>query len=130
TFRAPQDFWAWFVLANCYDRLSNDAEAKACYGTCVALKPDFVWAHFNRGLALLRKQEYRTACADFDTVLKMRPELTDAYLNRALARQGLRQFREAERFWTDPLDRGAPTRLYFLRARVREQLGDREAAQH
>jgi tetratricopeptide (TPR) repeat protein len=122
-------FWAWFVLANCYDRLGNDAEAKACYATCVALKPDFEWAYFNRGLAQLRKQEYRGACADFDVVLKMRPDLVDAYLNRALARQGLKQFREAELDLTNALDRGGPTRLYFVRGRVREQLGDNEGGQ-
>jgi serine/threonine protein kinase/tetratricopeptide (TPR) repeat protein len=129
TSRDPHSFWAWFVLANCYDRLNNDAEAKACYGTCVALKPDFVWAHFNHGLALLRKQEYRGACADFDRVLHMRPDLADAYLNRALARQGLEQFREADQDLTSALERGGPTRLYFLRARVREKLGDKEGAQ-
>jgi tetratricopeptide (TPR) repeat protein len=129
TTQAPQNFWAWFVLGNCYDRLGNDAEAKACYGTCVALKPDFEWAHFNRGLAQLRKQEYRGACADFDAVLTMRPDLADAYLNRALARQGLQQFREAEQDLTDAIMHGGPTRLYFLRGRVREKLADKDGAQ-
>ena len=129
TIREPRNFWAWFVQGNCYDRLSIDVEAKASYGTCIALKPDFVWAHFNRGLALLRKQEFRAACTDFDTVLTMRPNLADAYLNRALARQGLQQNREAETDLTKALECGGPSRLYFLRARVRDKLGDKAGAQ-
>ena len=126
----PQNFWAWFVLANCWDRLSVDGEAKACYGTCIALQPSFPWAHFNRGLVLLRQQDYRSACTDFDTVIETRPDLTDAYLNRALARQGLQQYAQAEQDLTEALNRGGPTRLYFLRARIREKRGDKDGAQH
>jgi eukaryotic-like serine/threonine-protein kinase len=125
----PQNFWASFVLANCYERLAQDARAEARYGICIALKPSFPWSHFNRGLALLRQQDYRAACADFDTVLKLRPDLNEAYLNRALARQGLQQHREAEEDLTEAIERGGPTRLYFLRARVREKRGDKAGAQ-
>src|SRR5207249_3148378 len=28
----PSNFWAWFVLGNCCDRLGMDARAEACYG--------------------------------------------------------------------------------------------------
>src|SRR5207244_579386 len=41
TQREPANFWAWFVLGNCCDRLGMDARAEASYATCVALKPDF-----------------------------------------------------------------------------------------
>ena len=127
--KEPQNFWAWFVLANCYERLAVDGRAEACYGACIALWPRFHWAHFNRALAFLRQQEYRLACADFDTVIQLQPNLTDAYLNRALARQGLRQFQEAEQDLTEALQRGdSSTRLYFLRARVRGERGDKEGA--
>ena len=125
----PQNFWASFVLANCYDRLGQDGRAEARYGICIALKPSFPWSHFNRGLALLRQQDYRSACADFDTVLKLRPELTDAYLNRALAHQGLQQYEEAEQDLTAALQQGGPTRLYFMRARVSEKRGNQAGAQ-
>lgn len=124
----PSNFWAWFVFGNCCDRLGMDARAEACYATCVALKPDFHWAYFNRGLALYRQQVYHLACDDFDAVLALRPDLADAYLNRALSRQGLQQFKEAEQDLTAALDHGGPTRLYFLRARVREKLGNKKGA--
>lgn len=126
----PQNYWAWFVLANCYDRLALDVRAEGCYGSCIALEPRFVWAHFNRGLAYLRLQDHQLACADFDQVIRLRPDLSDAYVNRALARQGLRQFRDAEEDLTLALAKGSSaTRLYFLRSRVREMRGDSGGAQ-
>ena len=126
----PQNFWAWFILANGYERLGLDGRAESCYGACIALWPSFPWAYFNRGLALLRQRDYQLACADFDQVLRLRPDLVEAYLNRALLRQGLRQFKKAEDDLTEALKRdGAPTRLFFLRARVRTQLGDQAGSQ-
>jgi tetratricopeptide (TPR) repeat protein len=117
------------VLGNCYDRLGQDARAEACYGTCVALMPDFPWAHFNRGLALLRQHEHEQALLHFDEALRLKPHLTEALVNRALARQGLGHYSEAIADLTRALDLGAPeTRLYFLRARLREKVKDVDGA--
>ena len=33
----PRSLWAWFIAAFCHDRLEQDADAAACYGTCIAL---------------------------------------------------------------------------------------------
>jgi serine/threonine protein kinase/Tfp pilus assembly protein PilF len=130
TYLEPDNFWAWFVLADCNERLGLEGRAEACYGACLALSPSFPWAHFNRGLAYLRQGEHALARADFDTVIRLKPNVTDAYLNRALARQGLHQYQEAEQDLTEALKRGGQaTRLYFLRARVREKRGDRVGAQ-
>ena len=116
THMEPANFWGWFVLGNCYDRLGMDARAEACYGACIALRPDFPWAHFNRGLALYRQQDYRLACDDFDAVIALRPDLADAYLNRALARSGITaKPRSRARPDGRPGAGGGPIRLYFLR---------------
>jgi tetratricopeptide (TPR) repeat protein len=125
----PRNFWAWFVLGSCYDRLGQDVRAEACYSTCISLWPAGYWSYFNRGLAHLRQQAPAAACEDFDEVLRLRPDLTDAYLNRALARQGLKQYAEALQDFTLALKHGAPdTRIYFMRARVREKMKDAEGA--
>src|SRR5207247_10561776 len=33
----PQNFWAWFLLGVCHDRLTQYEEAAACYSTSIAL---------------------------------------------------------------------------------------------
>src|SRR5207302_975875 len=88
----PQDFWAWFLLGVSHDGLSQNAEAAACYSTCIALSPSSPWAYFNRALAQLRQQNYKLAASDFDHAIELRPNLVEAYTNRALARQGLRDY--------------------------------------
>jgi serine/threonine protein kinase/Tfp pilus assembly protein PilF len=125
----PANFWAWFVLGNCYDRQGEDVRAEACYATCITLAPDSHWAYFNRGLAFLRQKDYAQACADFDEVLRRRPEVTEALIDRALAREGLRRVADAVQDLTEALERGAPeTRIYFVRSRLRSKLGDAEGA--
>lgn len=125
----PQDFGACFLLGICHFGLGRDAEALACYTTCIALWPNSSWAYFNRGVMYLRQGEYHQAGADFDQVIRLRPDIDEPYLNRALARQGLNKYTEAVADLTRAMDLGTShTRAYFMRARVKELLGDREGA--
>ena len=125
----PQNYSWWLLLGNCYVGLGQPAEAATYYDLGIALRPDEVWAYFNRGLLYLEQHQYRLAQADFDQVLRLRPGLILALFNRALARQGLGDDQGALTDLTDVLDTGlAPTRVYFVRARVRARLGDREGA--
>jgi serine/threonine protein kinase/Tfp pilus assembly protein PilF len=126
----PRDVQTWFLLAGCHDGLGRDAEAAACYTTCIALWPHGDRLHFNRGLAHLRRRDYRQALADFDRVVALCPDLADAYFNRALAHHGLDRQEEALADLDRALARNAPyTRAYFLRARIRDKLGDAAGAE-
>src|SRR5581483_8650831 len=78
----PRNLPAWFVRGNCYYELLQDVHAVACYNTCVALRPDFSWSWFNRGLAHLRLRDYRQARDDFDQVLHLQPGLAEAFISR------------------------------------------------
>jgi serine/threonine protein kinase/Flp pilus assembly protein TadD len=125
----PQNFWTQLLLGLCYDGLSRDAEARACYTTSIALWPEFPWTYFNRGLAYLRQNDYRHAQADFDRVIRLRPDFAEVYMNRALAFQGMKDYRAAIDDLTHSLALGAPyTRIYFMRARVRELAEDKAGA--
>jgi serine/threonine protein kinase/Tfp pilus assembly protein PilF len=128
--RDPQDFAAWFLLGNCYlEGLAREADAVACYSTCIALWPEFHGSYFNRGLAELRRRDYQTARADFDRALELRPDFREGRVQRALAFQGLQKFAEAEADLTYALGHGAPTcRVYLMRAEVRKQRGDAAGA--
>jgi tetratricopeptide (TPR) repeat protein len=126
----PTDFWTWFDLGLCYEGLAQDAEAAACFSTCIALAPEFTPLYYKRGLAHLRRNDHEQARADFDRILRDQPEMTEALINRALALIGLREYRLALTDLTRALEQGTPpTRVYFLRAWVRELLGDRDGAQ-
>ena len=93
----PTNFWAWFVLGNCFDRLQQDMRAEACYDTCIALWPEFSTTYFNRGLARLRQKQSERAVRDFDEVVKRQPSNAEAYINRALAKQGMKNDRGLNR---------------------------------
>ena len=48
--------------------------AVADYDQAIAIKPDYVAAFYNRGLALTDKGEYAKAIADFTAVLRVDPK--------------------------------------------------------
>jgi eukaryotic-like serine/threonine-protein kinase len=128
--REPQHFWARLLLGLCYDALSQDQEARACYTTSIALRPDFPWTYFNRGLVYLRQNDLKSARADFDRVIQLRPDFAEVYINRALVWQGMKDYQPAIQDLTHALELGAPyTRIYFMRARIRELANDRTGAQ-
>lgn len=125
----PQSLMAWFLLARCHDDLGQDAQALACYNTCIALWPRQHRLVFNRGLAHLRLRDYSRAVADFDRAIALEPNHHDAYFNRGLARQGLGKHAEAIEDYTTALEHGAPfTRIYFVRARARDMVKDVDGA--
>jgi serine/threonine protein kinase/Flp pilus assembly protein TadD len=126
----PQNYSWWLLLGNCYAGLGQLAEAATHYDLGIALRPNEIWAYFNRGVLYLEHQQYREAQADFDQVLRRRPDLLSAKFNRARARYGLGDNAGALADLTDVLDTGlAPTRVYFFRALVRTRLGDGAGAQ-
>ncbi|MBY0525465.1 MAG: protein kinase [Gemmataceae bacterium] len=126
----PRNFGAWFLLGNCLlDGYGREADAVAHYTTCIALWPNFHVSWFNRGLAQLRQRDYEAACADFTRALELRPGHVESLIHRALAQQGRGKHAEAQDDLTRALDLGTPsTRVYFMRSRVRQLLGDAEGA--
>ncbi len=124
----PRHYWAWFLLGLCHDSLAQDAEAAACYSTCIALWPDLPWAYYNRGLTAMRQFDYKQARADFHEAIRLRPEPL-FHIQRALAEEGLKHYPETIRDLDRALELGAsPARIYFLRAEARRLAGDAAGA--
>jgi tetratricopeptide (TPR) repeat protein len=127
---SPQDYTLWFSLGNCHMSLQEFADAEGCFTTAIALRPNFILGYHHRGLTRLGLHDYSGARVDFDTVIGRRPDFTAALVNRALVYRGLGQPDLAIRDLTLALDRGATqTRIYFLRARLRSEVGDSEGAE-
>ncbi len=125
----PRSLWSWFILAYCNDRLDRDAEAVACYGTCIALRPEFPFSWVNRGIVQVRREQYDQAVADFDRAEALRPDWSEPPLNRAVADLARNDTDAAIRDIARALGRGAPEgRALFLRAEARRKAGDAEGA--
>jgi serine/threonine protein kinase/predicted Zn-dependent protease len=126
----PDDFGGWFLKARCHDQLGQYEDARAAYATCAALRPLSARPVAARGeLAFRHGKDLDQARADLDRALQLDPNLADARFNRALVLRALRKF-PAALADLDELLRAehAPTRVYFIRAQVRESLGDRDGA--
>ena len=124
--RHPDDFGGWYVKARCHDGLGQYPEAFACYGTCIALRPHFARAYFCRGeLALRHGRDLMQSKADLDRAVHLEPESFDYRFTRALTSQAMRANAEA---LVDlnvlAAAETVPVRVWFIRALVREAIGD------
>jgi tetratricopeptide (TPR) repeat protein len=120
----PLSYSTWLLLGNAHVGLGQYSEADHCYTTAAALWKTSLVPYWLRGLERLECHRQAEAISDFNEVLARKPNDPGALLNRAVARYELKDYRGAEEDLTAALDHGAPqTRLFFLRARVRQQLG-------
>jgi tetratricopeptide (TPR) repeat protein len=130
----PENFAAWYLLGNCCldgvaTAAGSPAEAVGHYTACIALRPRFAGAWYNRGLAHLRLGRNAEAEADLTRALESRPSLVRALVLRAAAREAQKKYRDALADLDEALERGAaPTRLLLVRSRVKLALGDRTGA--
>ena len=129
TAQDPQNFWAWFLLGLCHDSLAQNADAAACYSTCIALWPKLPWPHYNRGLTHLRQVDYLQARADFDQAILLRPE--DAEMRHPAGPGGARAetvSASASGPWCRARTGGGTARVFLMRAGARRRAGDAEGA--
>lgn len=132
TRREPSNAAAWAARGSCLASLKRHAEAIGCFTPCIALLPDFWRGYLWRGRSYLELGEFVLAESDFEEVLTARPQFTPALIFRALARRGRKDYSGAETDLTTALQKGDGTeltRLYFLRASVRQLAGNPQGAQ-
>ncbi len=121
----PSDYWASFALGLAYYRRGDDRNAVLAYDVCVALDPAVPGGHFNRGVALLRSQQFKKAEDDFTHAIEARADWTDAHLNRSACREAQSQFDGAIADLTRALDLGyPPTAVLLTRSRVYARSGE------
>lgn len=129
TRQAPEDAASWLLLGRCQEALNQDRDAIASYSTVLGLRPGTGLAHFRRGAAYLRCNDNRQALEDFDRAIELGHATADAHINRGLALHRLKRYEEAVREIDRAIALNAPyTRVYFIRARIREDAGDRTGA--
>ncbi len=131
----PQSPVVWLLLGNAQAGMHNFTEAEANYTAVIALQPDSFRGYFYRGLCHLDQRRYAAAHDDFSQVLRLRPDLVPALVNRALASRAQGHDRQAIADLSAALATDQPAgfrttdpRIYFLRAQVRDQMGDESGA--
>ena len=128
--RHPDDFGGWCLKGRCLDMLGRYDDALAAYATAGALRPKSAAPLAARGdLAFRYGRDLAQAKADLDRAVALDPAAIDTRLTRALVLRTLGAYREALAELDELVkDDRAPTRVYFVRAQVREAAGDRAGA--
>lgn len=124
----PSNAAAWAAWGACASALGQQQAAVAAYTTCIALRPGFWRAYLWRAQAHLELHDPVRAEADCTAVLAARPGFAAALTVRALARLARKNLLGAEADATEALRASEHTRLYFIRARIRQQANDAAGA--
>ncbi|MHB0959729.1 MAG: protein kinase domain-containing protein [Pirellulaceae bacterium] len=126
---SPRDHTLRFCLGNCYLSLQQYDRSEESFTESIALNPEFTLGYEHRGLARLSAKNYPAARRDFDFVLRRWPTCTSALINRGITQHFLGEPELAAADLTRAIDSGCgQTRLYFLRSRIRKQMGDMAGA--
>ena len=92
---------AWFSVGYL---IENPEDSIAAYNQAIRLKPDYVAAYNNRGLAKAKLEQLADAIADYDEAIRLKPDLTEAYYNRGLAKHALDRIDEARKDYENARD--------------------------
>ena len=77
------------------DSLKRFEDAIESYGKAIILRPDYVDAYNNRGVALRRLGRFDEALENFESAVALLPDHAGLHKNRGNALQGLKRFEEA-----------------------------------
>ncbi|MCX7664763.1 MAG: tetratricopeptide repeat protein [Gemmataceae bacterium] len=129
TRKNPAHYLGWFARGQCQFQLGQIPDSIASYSVCVALRPDSVWASYNRAIVLIRVGRWQEALEDLNRVLKLKSHFSEAKINRAIVYRALGKYREAESDVNEVIAEEKSARAYFLRSDIRRHLKDEKGAQ-
>ena len=76
--------WSTFNRAAAQERKGEFDKALADYGRVLQLEPQYLLAHYGRGVSYLRKGELVSAKSSFDNALALNPEFIEALYSRGI----------------------------------------------
>ncbi len=80
---------------NIRDDLGRSELALADYDAAIALKSDYYWAYYNRGVLHVKRGEYPQAFADYEKSIALKPDYAPAYQARGNAYDDTGEFLKA-----------------------------------
>ena len=131
THRDPSNFMAWYLQGLSSYHLGDIHAGINAFTVSIALRPDFSWAFYNRGLLLFEMNQLPDSLADFDRAIALHHHSTTlALVHRAVVKRQLQDYAGADKDLTAALDRDdAPMRTWYLRAAVRRMANHLDDAQ-
>lgn len=126
----PANYAAWLLKGNLFASQQRLQDAEACYTVCIGLDHLSSLGYFYRGMTRMNRGEYQMAEDDFRQADLLNPDETPTLLNHALCQISLGKLADADRLLSRALeDPAVPSRVYFIRSQVRNQLGQGELAE-
>lgn len=125
----PDSLPPWYARGLVAQTLGKNEVAVECFSACVALGPQTRHGYHGRAMSMKMLGRMKAALIDMNKAVELEPESLSARLDRGLVFMELKKYAEAETDVTAAIDGGFPeTRLYFLRARIRDRAGDKKGA--
>ncbi len=119
----------YYNLGLAYYHQNDYKRAIADYDKAIQLKPDYVEAYYNRGLAYVG--DPGRAIADYDKAIQLRPDYSDAYANRGLAYYNKGDYDRAIADYDEAIQLAPPGRggvVYYVRGLAYERKGENDKA--
>lgn len=91
----PHDFYAWWLLGDCYLANGNFRDADQAYSICIAMHPKLAIAYFLRGNARMGEERFAGAIDDFRQAAELKPKWPQSHFNRAVCLHNLQKNQEA-----------------------------------
>lgn len=103
--------------------------AIADFSQAIRLKPDYVSAYNNRGIARDMLKQHAAAISDYDAVIRLKPDYVIAYNNRGIAKANLGRHEDAIKDYDKVIEINKNfLAAYGNRGRAKEAIGEYAAA--
>ena len=94
---------AWFMLAAVHQKLGTFEQAAEAYRRVIALKPDYVDAHYYLGNTCLALGNGPAAIASFEQATRLRPDYLEAHINLGAVLELRKDYAAAEASFREAL---------------------------
>jgi predicted O-linked N-acetylglucosamine transferase (SPINDLY family) len=91
----PKSLMILNILGGSLNRQGKLQEAIYTFTQAIKLKPDYVDAYYNRGVAFQGLNQPKEAIKNYDKTIQLKSDYVNAYYNRGVALQELNQLEEA-----------------------------------
>lgn len=119
----------WFDKGLSFQKSNNYKNAIAAYTNAIELKPQYVQAYNNRGLAEIDLGNYQQAIDDYNKAIELNPKEANAFNNRGNAYKDLGNNQQAINDYNKTLELSPEDEMaYYNRGNVYNALGNHQQA--